>query len=245
MRSAQGAKMLLEVDDLNTYYGTSHVLQGISLNVDEGEIVALLGRNGMGKSTTLKSIMGLVKPKSGKVVFQGNEVTGFPPFKVAKAGIGYVPEERRIFPKLTVLENLNLGIKGGKISSGKNPWTVERIFEHFPKLKERTEQKGRFLSGGEQQMLTIGRALMGNPALLLVDEPTEGLAPLMVKEVRDILGEINKKAGVSILLVEHNISVAMSLANRIYLMGKAHVGFSGTKEELEANKEAREKYLEV
>lgn len=237
--------MLLEVDDLNTYYGTSHVLQGISLNVDEGEIVALLGRNGMGKSTTLKSIMGLVKPKSGKVVFQGNEVTGFPPFKVAKAGIGYVPEERRIFPKLTVLENLNLGIKGGKISSGKNPWTVERIFEHFPKLKERTEQKGRFLSGGEQQMLTIGRALMGNPALLLVDEPTEGLAPLMVKEVRDILGEINKKAGVSILLVEHNISVAMSLANRIYLMGKAHVGFSGTKEELEANKEAREKYLEV
>jgi branched-chain amino acid transport system ATP-binding protein len=237
--------MLLEVQDLNTFYVTSHVLQNISLNVGEGEIVALLGRNGMGKSTTLKSIMGLVKPKSGKVIFQGREVTGFPPFKVARAGIGYVPEERRIFPQLSVVDNLELGIKGGKQSTKSGTWTKERIFEHFPKLKERASQQGRFLSGGEQQMLTIGRSLMGNPDLLLVDEPTEGLAPLMVKEVRDILEEINKKTGVSILLVEHNISVAMSLANRVYLMGKAHVGFSGTKEELEANQEAREKYLEV
>jgi branched-chain amino acid transport system ATP-binding protein len=237
--------MLLEVRDLNTFYVTSHVLQNISFQVNEGEIVALLGRNGMGKSTTLKSIMGLVKPKSGKVIFQGKEVTGFPPFKVARAGIGYVPEERRIFPKLSVVDNLELGIKGGKLSTKADSWTVERIFEHFPKLKERTNQQGRFLSGGEQQMLTIGRSLMGNPGLLLVDEPTEGLAPLMVQEVRDILEEINKKAGVSILLVEHNISVAMSLANRIYLMGKAHIGFSGTKEELEANAEVRAKYLEV
>ena len=237
--------MLLEVQDLNTFYVTSHVLQSISLNVNEGEIVALLGRNGMGKSTTMKSIMGLVKPRSGKVIFQGKEVTGFPPFKVARAGIGYVPEERRIFPKLSVVDNLELGIKGGKLSTKADTWTVERIFDHFPKLKERAGQQGRFLSGGEQQMLTIGRALMGNPDLLLVDEPTEGLAPLMVKEVRDILEDINKKVGVSILLVELNINVALSLANRIYLMGKAHIGFSGSKEELEASPEIRAKYLEV
>jgi len=241
-----GAKMLLEARDLNTYYGMSHVLQGISLKVDQGELVALLGRNGMGKSTTLKSIMGLVKPKSGSVVFQGKDITGYPPFKVARAGIGYVPEERRIFPNLSVLDNLEIGIKGGRIANPDDPnvWTVERIFTHFIKLKERARQQGRFLSGGEQQMLTIGRSLMGNPALLLVDEPTEGLAPLLVKEVRNILEEINK-AGVSILLVEHNIKVALSLAKRVYLMGKAHIGFAGTIEELNAHPETRAKYLEV
>ena len=237
--------MLLEVQDLNTYYVTSHVLQNVSLNVNEGEIVALLGRNGMGKSTTLKSIIGLVKPKSGTVTFKGENVTGLPPFRVAKAGIAYVPEERRIFPQLSVMDNLEMGIKGGKQSTKEGIWTVERIFNHFPILKERAKQQGRYLSGGEQQMLTIGRALMGNPSLLLVDEPTEGLAPLMVREVRDILEDINKSTGVSILLVEHNVKVAMSLANRIYLMGKAHVGFSGSKDELEANPEVRAKYLEV
>jgi len=238
--------MLLEIHDLNTYYGMSHVLQGISLAVEQGEIVALLGRNGMGKSTTLKSVMGLVKPKSGSVVFQEKDITGYPPYKVARAGIGYVPEERRIFPNLTVLDNLDIGVKGGKIADPDNPnaWTVDRIFHHFLMLKERAGQKGRFLSGGEQQMLTIGRSLMGNPSLLLVDEPTEGLAPLLVKEVRDILEGINK-AGVSILLVEHNIKVALSLANRVYLMGKAHIGFAGTIEELQAHPEAKEKYLEV
>jgi branched-chain amino acid transport system ATP-binding protein len=238
--------MLLEVSGLNTYYGMSHVLQGISLDVNRGEIVALLGRNGMGKSTTLKSIMGLVKPRSGAVIFNGKNITGYPPYKVARAGIGYVPEDRRIFPNLSVLDNLDIGVKGGKVADPNNPnvWTVGRIFQHFLMLKERAQQKGRFLSGGEQQMLTIGRSLMGNPDLLLVDEPTEGLAPLLVKEVRDILEEINK-AGVSILLVEHNIKVAMSLANRIYLMGKAHIGFSGTVEELRAHPEVREKYLEV
>jgi branched-chain amino acid transport system ATP-binding protein len=238
--------MLLKVQELNTYYGMSHALQNISLTVEDGEMVALLGRNGMGKSTTLKSIMGLLKPKSGAIVFKGKDITGLPPYKVARAGIGYVPEERRIFPELTVVDNLNIGIKGGKTVNGSkgNKWTVDRIFLHFPKLKERAQSKGRFLSGGEQQMLTIGRSLMGNPDLLLVDEPTEGLAPLMVQEVRDILKEINK-AGVSILLVEHNYKVAMSLANRVYLMGKAHVGFSGTKEDLDNNPEAREKYMEV
>jgi branched-chain amino acid transport system ATP-binding protein len=238
--------MLLEVRDLNTYYGMSHVLQGISLTVAQGELIALLGRNGMGKSTTLKSIMGLVKPRSGSVIFDGRDIMGYPPYKVARVGIGYVPEDRRIFPNLSVLDNLFLGVKGGKIGDPNDPdrWTVDRIFRHFPMLQTRAQQPGRFLSGGEQQMLTIGRSLMGNPDLLLVDEPTEGLAPLLVKEVRDILEDINK-AGVSILLVEHNIKVAMSLANRVYLMGKAHIGFAGTTEELRGNPQVREKYLEV
>jgi branched-chain amino acid transport system ATP-binding protein len=238
--------MLLEVHELNTFYGASHVLQGISLNVAEGELVALLGRNGMGKSTTLKTIMGLVKSKSGSVIFEGKEITGFPPFKAAQAGIGYVPEERRIFPELSVLDNLLLGVKGGKMGDPNDPnvWTIDRIFSHFPKLKERTHQQGRFLSGGEQQMLAIGRSLMGNPKLLLVDEPTEGLAPIMVQEVRNVLAEINK-AGVSILLVEHNLKVALSLAHRVYLMGKAHIGYNGSVEELKNNNEVRAKYLEV
>jgi branched-chain amino acid transport system ATP-binding protein len=235
--------MLLEVKDLNTYYGASHVLQGISLTLDQGEIVALLGRNGMGKSTALKSIMGLVEPRSGEVIFKGKNIAGYPPYKVARAGIGYVPEERRIFPNLSVLENLSIGVKAEK--AGKDDgWSLDRIFEHFPLLKERSHSKGSHLSGGEQQMLAIGRTLMGNPELLMVDEPTEGLSPILVNEVRDMVAEINK-VGVSILLVEHNLKVAMSLANRIYLMGKAHLAFTGTVEDLKAQPEIREKYLEV
>ncbi|MBW1706949.1 MAG: ABC transporter ATP-binding protein [Deltaproteobacteria bacterium] len=238
--------MLLEVKDLNTYYGASHVLQGISLTVDQGEIVALLGRNGMGKSTALKSIMGLVKPRSGAVVFRGKDIAGYPPYKVARAGIGYVPEERRIFRNLSVFDNLAMGIKGGKIKDPENPdvWTTDRIFSHFPTLKARCNQRGSLLSGGEQQMLAIGRTLMGNPELLMVDEPTEGLSPLLVKEVRDMVAGINK-VGVSILLVEHNLKVALSLAGRVYLMGKAHIGFTGNVQELEAQPEIRVKYLEV
>lgn len=238
--------MLLEVKNLNTFYGPSHVLQGISLNVDRGELVGLLGRNGMGKSTTMKTIMGLVKPQSGSIMFEGEEIAGLPPYKTARAGIGYVPEERRIFPELNVLDNLLLGVKGGKMGNSSDPniWTVDRIFSHFPKLKERTHQQGRFLSGGEQQMLAIGRALMGNPRLLLVDEPSEGLAPIMVQEVRNVLAEINK-AGVSILLVEHNLKVALSLATRVYLMGKAHIGYSCSTQELHDNDEIRAEYLEV
>ncbi|MBI4963179.1 MAG: ABC transporter ATP-binding protein [Desulfomonile tiedjei] len=237
--------MLLEVKELNTYYGSSHALQSFSLTVEKGEIVGLLGRNGMGKSTSLKSIMGLVKPRSGTVSFEGKPLFGLPPYKIAMSGIGYVPEERRIFPTLSVLDNLLLGVKGGKVnSSDPNAWTVERIFHHFPSLQKRANSKGAHLSGGEQQMLAIGRSLMGNPSLLLVDEPTEGLAPIMVKEVRNVLAEINN-LGVSILLVEHNLKVAMSLAHRVYLMGKAHIGFQGTMDELNANPEARAKYLEV
>jgi branched-chain amino acid transport system ATP-binding protein len=238
--------MLLEVKNLNTYYGSSHVLQDISFTVGEGELVALLGRNGMGKSTTLKTIMGLVKPQSGRVILEGKEISGFPPYKTARAGIGYVPEERRIFPGLSVMDNMLLGVKEGKIGDPGDSqiWTVDRFFNHFPKLRERVNQQGRFLSGGEQQMLSIGRSLMGNPKLLLVDEPTEGLAPIMVQEVAKVLGQINK-AGVSILLVEHNLKVALSLANRVYLMGKAHIGYEGTVEELRNNPEVRTKYLEV
>jgi branched-chain amino acid transport system ATP-binding protein len=237
--------MLLEVRDLHTYYGFSHVLQGMSLAVEHGECVALLGRNGMGKSTMLKSIVGLVKPRSGAVLYKGKDVAGYPPYKVAKAGISYVPEERRIFPTLTVLENLAMGIKGGKIEKGNpNVWTVERVFKHFPPLKKRQGSRGALLSGGEQQMLAIGRSLMGNPELLLVDEPTEGLAPLLVREVRDMLEDI-KKTGVAILLVEHNLKVALSLAQRLYVMKKAEVAFSGTGEELDAHPDIREKYLEV
>jgi branched-chain amino acid transport system ATP-binding protein len=236
--------MLLEVKDLNSYYGASHILQGVSLTVGPGEFVALLGRNGMGKSTSLKSIMGLVRPRSGSIMFQGHNVTGYAPYKVARSGIGYVPEERRVFPFLSVVDNLMLGAKAGRDKRSGYRWTVETIFEHFPRLKQRARSQGRFLSGGEQQMLTIGRSLMGNPELLLIDEPTEGLAPIVAKEVKKILQEINKR-GVAILLVEHNYKVAISLATRAYLMGKGHVGFSGTVDELRNSPEARAKYLEV
>lgn len=235
--------MLLEVTDLNSYYGESHALQSMSLNVDKGERVALLGRNGMGKSTTLKSIMGLVKPRSGQVIYNGLDVTGNTPFKIARAGIGYVPEDRRIFPNLTVEENLAMGIKSKGFNNG-DSWTLEKIYDLFPSLARRCNLKGGLLSGGEQQMLAIGRSLMGNPELILVDEPTEGLAPIVVKQVRDMLFEINK-IGVSILFVEHNLRVAMSLAQRVYLMGKAFLAFSGTVEELDKRPDIREKYLEV
>lgn len=238
--------MLLEVKDLNTYYGKSHVLQDMSISVDRGEIVALLGRNGMGKSTTLKSIMGLVQPESGAIVYDGENIFRCAPYQAARAGIGYVPEERRIFPNLPVLDNLKMGIKHGKAvrEKSRDLWDLERVYWHFPILKERRSQKGSTLSGGEQQMLAIARTLMGNPDLLLIDEPTEGLSPILTWEVRNVLESIGK-TGVSILLVEHNLKVAISLASRVYLMDKAHIGFFGTVEELDANPEIRAKYLEV
>jgi branched-chain amino acid transport system ATP-binding protein len=237
--------LLLEVTNLNTFYGNSQALRDVSLDIGEGEIVALLGRNGMGKSSTLKSIMGMLKPDSGRVVFKGQEMTGMRPNKVARAGIGYVPEERRIFPNLTLLDNLLIGVKGGKIdASNPDAWTIERIFQHFPFMKDRTHQKGALLSGGEQQMLAIGRTLMGNPRLLMVDEPTEGLSPIMVEEVRGILADVGK-AGIAILLVEHNFKVATSLSNRVFVMGKAHIGYTGTTQELLDNHKIIEQYLEV
>jgi branched-chain amino acid transport system ATP-binding protein len=238
--------MLLEVKNLNTFYGPSHAIQDLSLCVDHGEIVALLGRNGMGKSTTLKSLIGLVRPASGQILYRGLELAGKPPHKIAQAGIGYIPEDRRIFANLSVMENLQMGAKNqspGEGTSG-NPWTLERIFEIFPWMKERSAQNGQFLSGGEQQMLAIARSLMGNPQLLLVDEPTEGLAPIIVQQVRDVLYELNQ-SGMSILLVEHNYKVAVSLAHRVYLMGKARIGYEGTAADLESTPEIRAEFLEV
>jgi len=237
---------LLEVSHLNAFYGASHVLQDISLAVEKGKIICLLGRNGMGKSTTLKSIMGLVRPKAGTIHFKGQQIAGMPPHQISRLGVGYVPEERAMFPTLSVLDNLLMGKKRGRADkAGKlDTWSLERIYGHFPILKDRCAAKAAFLSGGEQQMLTLARTLMGNPELLLVDEPTEGLAPLMVKEIRDVLAEINK-AGVTVLLVEHNLKVALSLADHIYLMGKAHIGFGGTRQDLEAQPDIKKKYLEV
>jgi len=235
--------MLLDVRDLNTYYGTSHVLQGMTLQVEQGELVALLGRNGMGKTTTMKSVMGLVKPRSGSVAFKGRDVTGWAPYRVAKAGIGYVPEERRIFPNLSVLENLAMGVKGGKIdTSNPDAWTVEKIFGHFPKLKERARQKGGHLSGGEQQMLTIGRALMARPKLLMLDEPSLGLAPILVKAIFSTIAEI-KDRGVTILLVEQNARAALKVADRGYVLETGRVVLSGSAPELLQDERVRKAYL--
>lgn len=241
-----GLTLLLKVSQLNAFYGSSHVLQGVSLNVDRAEIVAILGRNGVGKSTTLKTIMGLVRPRSGSIIFDGMDISVLPPYKVARAGIGYVPEDKRIFPNLSVRENLLLAKRSVAAGNEGQPdlWTVERVFQRFPMLERRAGNKGAQLSGGEQQMLAIGRALMGNPVLLLVDEPTEGLAPLLVDQVRDVLRQINQ-AGVSVLLTEHNMRVALSLAHRVYLMGKGHIGFSGTVNELNSEPEIKSKYLGI
>jgi branched-chain amino acid transport system ATP-binding protein len=235
--------MLLEIKDLNTFYEQSHILQGVSLNVDHGEIVCLLGRNGVGKSTTLKSIIGLVKPRSGEVVFKGQNVAGMPPHTIAKLGVGYVPEERRIFPTLSVRENLLMGIKPGQKGNG-DGWTIERIYKYFPALQARDKQRGGHLSGGEQQMLTIARTLMGNPEVLLIDEPTEGLAPKIVETVEQVIQDIHQH-NIPILLVEQNMRVGLRLAGRIYVISKGKIVFQGTGQELKEAQEVREKYLEV
>jgi branched-chain amino acid transport system ATP-binding protein len=235
--------MLLELKAVHTYYEESHILQGISLEVDQGEIVCLLGRNGVGKSTTLKSIIGLVEPRSGEVVFKGRDIAGMPPYTIAKLGVGYVPEERRIFPTLTVRENLLMGIKPGQKGNGEG-WTVDKVYKYFPALLSRDKQKGGHLSGGEQQMLTIARTLMGNPEVILIDEPTEGLAPLIVETVEQVIMDIHRQ-GIPVLLVEQNMRVALRLAGRIYVISKGKIVFQGTCRELEEADEIREKYLEV
>jgi branched-chain amino acid transport system ATP-binding protein len=234
--------VLLEVEGLHAHYDKSHILHGVTLGVAPGEIVCLLGRNGVGKSTTLKSLMGLVAPSAGTVRFKGVSLGGLPPHRIARRGLGYVPEERRIFPTISVKENLLMGIKAGR-SSG-DGWTVERVYEFFPRLRERAAQRAGTLSGGEQQMLTIARTLMGNPELLLVDEPTEGLAPMIVEQVERILTEIHR-AGTPILLVEQSMETALALAQRVYVMSKGRIVFSGRMKELEANDEVRKQYLEV
>jgi branched-chain amino acid transport system ATP-binding protein len=234
--------MELVVQNINTYYGLSHILFDVSLNVDKGEVVVLLGRNGAGKTTTLLSIMGLNAPKSGRVAYGGQDITGWAPYKIARLGIGYVPEDRKIFPDLTVLGNLEVGRKGSK---GKAPsWTVERIYTLFPILKEFSNRAGGTLSGGQRQMLTIARTLMGNPELLLLDEPTEGLAPLVVKMLGEFL-EVIKKEGVTVLLSEQNLKFALKHADRAYIVDNGIIKYQGGIAELGRNEEVKKKYLAV
>ncbi len=236
--------MLLEISNVHSYYEKSHILYGVTMGIDEGEIVCLLGRNGVGKSTTLKSIIGLVNPSSGSIVFKGKELAGHKPHQICRLGVGYVPEERRIFPTLTVRENLIMGIKVKQKSTGKKEWDIDKIYNFFPALKDRDKQKGGHLSGGEQQMLTIGRTLMGNPEILLVDEPTEGLAPLIIDMVVEILRGIHEE-GIPILLVEQAMDVALDLASRLYVMSKGEIVFQGSSKDLLDDHQVRQKYLEV
>jgi branched-chain amino acid transport system ATP-binding protein len=208
---------LLEVEKIETSYGLSQALFGISIMVEPGEIVALLGRNGVGKTTVMRSIIGLTPPTRGIVRWKGEEIQGLPPYKVARKGIGFVPEDRRIFPDLTVWENLDIARRTGP--EGKNAFTEERIYEIFPKLKELRDRRGGYLSGGEQQMLTIGRSLLTNPDLLLLDEPSEGLAPLIVEAMREQIGTLRKE-GLSVLLAEQSLDFVLSLSDRLYILEK-------------------------
>ena len=231
---------LLEVDDLHAYYGKSHILHGVTFRVEEGEIVSLLGRNGVGRSTTIKAIMGDVPPK-GSIRFKGEEIAGLKPHQTARKGLGYVPETRDIFPGLTVRQNLMLGEKPGKIGGR---WTMRDMFRMFPVLEERAETPGGVLSGGEQQMLTMCRTLMGDPDLVMIDEPTEGLSPMMVEHVGGLLLEIAKR-GVAILLVEQKLTIALKISKRVYLMGRGRIVFEGAPAELESDSAVRKEWLEV
>jgi branched-chain amino acid transport system ATP-binding protein len=236
--------VILQVSDLHSYYGKSHVLQGVDLELERGDLACLLGRNGVGKSTFLKTIIGLVRASRGSARFKDREVTGLRPHRIAKLGVGYVPEERRIFKSLTVEENLLIGRKRATDGSPGEPWTVERVFDSFARLAERRHHKGRNISGGEQQMLTIARTLMGNPELLLVDEPTEGLAPLVAGAVLEMLATISR-SGVTILLVEQNYKAATKLADDFFIMSKGRIVFRGDGQALIVAEETRRKYLEV
>jgi branched-chain amino acid transport system ATP-binding protein len=233
----------LEVENLHAYYGTSHVLFGISLKVGSSECVCLLGRNGVGKTTTLKSIMGLVAAREGRITYEGRELVGLPPHDIARLGLGYAPDERLIFPDLTVRDNLEIAVKPPS-KSGLATWTVERVYGLFPALKPLDDHAGGYLSGGEQQMLTVGRALMGNPSLLLLDEPVEGLAPVVVQELTRQIKEL-KGTGISILFAEQNLAFATHVADRAYIIEGGRVRFEGRIEELERQPEIKAKYLMV
>jgi branched-chain amino acid transport system ATP-binding protein len=221
---------VLEVEGLNTFYGKSHILHGIGMQVREGELVTLLGRNGAGKTTTLRTLMGLARPREGTVRMFGRDVTGWPPFRIAGLGVGYVPEGRRIFANLTVDENLRVPLERP------GPWTPARIYELFPRLKERRNNKGRQLSGGEQEMLAIGRALLLNPKLLFLDEPSQGLAPLIVQDVFRIIVEM-RNAGMSVLLVEQNVRAAVEIADRAYVLDDGRVVYEGPAAEFARDEE--------
>ena len=231
---------MLEVHDLHAYYGKSHILQGVDFRVGEGEIVSLLGRNGVGRSTTIKAIMGDVD-RTGSVKFKGREIVGCKPHQVAHCGLGYVPENRDIFPQLTVRENLILGMKR---TQADGRWRMDDMFELFPRLRERADTPGGVLSGGEQQMLTICRTLMGDPDLMMIDEPTEGLAPKMVELVANLLERIAAR-GVAILLVEQKLTIALRISKRLYVMGHGRIVFEGTADTLKANEAVRKEWLEV
>ena len=232
---------LLEVDCIHTAYGTSRVLFGISLDIKPGECVCLLGRNGVGKTTTIRSIMGLTPPSEGRVRFKGKDITASAPYRLARSGIGYVPEDRRIFPELTVWENLEVAARS---ANRPGRWTVETVAGLFPKLAELANRMGGVLSGGEQQMLTIARTLMGNPELLLLDEPSEGLAPLIVDLLQQRVAEL-KATGLSIVLAEQNLQFVMALADRVYILEKGEVRFTGTPADLRADEGIVHQYLTV
>ena len=229
----------LEVRDLHAYYGKSHVLRGVTLEVAQGEIVSLLGRNGVGRSTTIKAIMGHVR-RTGSVRFKSAGLEGMTAFEIARAGIGYVPESRDIFPTLTVEQNLILGIKHGRPSR----WSLTDMYRMFPRLQERRHAHAGFLSGGEQQMLTLCRTLMGDPELIMIDEPTEGLAPKIVEAVAGYLQELRRR-GISVLLVEQKMDISLAISERVYLMGHGQIVFEGTAEQLQRDAAIRKEWLEV
>ena len=233
---------MLNVTDLHAYYGKSHILQGVNMNVGEGEIVALLGRNGVGRSTTCKAVMGDVPPV-GSVQFKGQEIAGKKAFEIARLGIGYVPENRDVFPGLTTRQNLILGLKPGQ-NDGEGRWSMQDMFDLFENLNARADVEASVLSGGEQQMLTMCRTLMGDPDLIMVDEPTEGLSPQMTEKVGVLLEEIARR-GVSILLVEQKLSIALKISHRVYVMGHGHMVFEGTPTELAEREDVRKEWLEV
>ncbi|MFM1987923.1 MAG: hypothetical protein RJA99_880 [Pseudomonadota bacterium] len=230
---------MLEVSNLHAYYGKSHVLHGVDLRVGQGEIVSLLGRNGVGRSTTVKTVMGLVTG-TGSVRFKGQEILGLKAYEIAHKGLGYVPENRDIFPTLTVEQNLILGLKGK--TAGR--WSIDDMYGMFPRLKERQHTQAGVLSGGEQQMLTLCRTLMGDPDLIMIDEPTEGLAPKIVELVAQYLKELERR-GISILLVEQKLAIALDISQRVYVMGHGHIVFEGTPADLRANAQVRKEWLEV
>ena len=234
---------LLVLEDVHTYYGEAHILQGVSVTVGEGEVVTLIGRNGAGKTTTLRSIMGIVRVRRGHVRLGGEDITTLGTHEVARRGIAWIPEERRVLPNLTVLDNLRLGMLGGAKPNG-GADVLEEVFGYFPRLRERIAHRGRFLSGGEQQMLAIARGLVSRPAVMLVDEPTEGLAPMLVRNLTEILAAINRR-GTTILLVEQTLEVALALSHRVYVMDQGQIQFEGTPAELRRDPTIQQRFLEI
>ena len=240
--NATPAETLLDVHGLHVHYGKSHVLHGVDLRVDRQEVISLLGRNGSGRSTTMKAIMGLVAPSAGSVRLDGRELAGARPYAVCRAGIGYVPEEREVFANLTVDENLRMGEQRG--ANGAHRWTIEAMFDYFPRLKERRNTKAGSMSGGEQQMLTICRSLLGNPRLMLIDEPTEGLAPKIVAQVGECIVDMHRK-GLSVVLVEQKLAIALKVSTRVCLMGHGRIVFEGTPQALTADPQLVSEWLAV